>query len=174
MTRISQICGIAAFACFSTAASADVVIRFQESAPRDRFIIENVGACARGPMEIIIDMSGTAGGLYFDTTGAGAGVEVFQPFRKAEGSLELLSGDVLDGDTELRLRVVDLPASERAAFTIDVDDRLANSDMRQTMISGAEIAGGEIYAARLGGATVSAKFDESSTAVLKLGDCPSS
>ena len=61
-------------------AAADIAVRFVESAPKDRFIIENLGDCALTAAGLTLDMAGSAGGLIFDVTGSGAGVEVFQPF----------------------------------------------------------------------------------------------
>ena len=65
----------------SAPVQADIVVNFVESAPKDRFVIENTGECEFENLVVEIDLSGSAGGLIFDTTATGAGVEVFQPFE---------------------------------------------------------------------------------------------
>lgn len=125
-------------------ARADIEVRFTESAPKDRFTITNVADCALGASDITIDLAGSAAGLIFDTTGAGAGVEVFQPFELAAGG-DYVTGTTatLDGDTEITLNLAELPPGAAVAFTIDVDDT-AGSDLGQIRVSGGEIAGASV------------------------------
>ncbi|MEM7525143.1 MAG: aggregation factor core, partial [Pseudomonadota bacterium] len=66
----------ALLALFSgSAAIADVTISFEESAPKDRFVLSHDGACSLGPLDVVIDLGGSAGRLIFDPTATGAGVE---------------------------------------------------------------------------------------------------
>ena len=65
----------------STPAAADIVVRFDEGAPKDSFTITNADNCALPLTAITIDLAGSAAGLIFDVTGSGAGVSVFQPFQ---------------------------------------------------------------------------------------------
>ena len=75
-------------------AAADIRVDFIEGAPKDRFEIANTATCALGAVEVVIDLSGSAGALVFDTEEAGQGVEVFQPFALVDGAdLGLLLGD---------------------------------------------------------------------------------
>ena len=74
-----------------SAAQANVEIKFTESAPKDRFVIENTSKCDLNNMTLEIDLSQSAGRLIFDTTATGAGVEVFQPFEVTEGASLLTS-----------------------------------------------------------------------------------
>lgn len=66
-------------------ALADVQVRFDEGAPKDRFTVTNIGGCALGPTAVTIDLEGSPYGLIFDVTDRGAGVEVFQPFEVSTG-----------------------------------------------------------------------------------------
>ena len=100
---------------FTVAAHAALEVRFTESAPRDRFTVQNVGTCASGPFELTIDLSKSAAGLIFDTTAQGAGVEVYQPFNASSGQVTLTSGSVVsDGDESLSVKVSGLAPGAKA------------------------------------------------------------
>ncbi|MGO4909337.1 aggregation factor core [Pseudorhodobacter sp. W20_MBD10_FR17] len=102
---------------------ADVRVQFLEGAPKDRFIITNEGTCDIGPAKLIIDFAASNAGLIFDVTGAGAGVEVFQPFEVTEGADLLASLPVIsDGDQTATLSMNGFGTGQKIAFTIDVDD----------------------------------------------------
>jgi hypothetical protein len=129
----------ATIAVFAGPAAADVLVRFDESAPKDRFTIRNESNCQLSNAVLTLNLGASAAGLIFDVTGAGAGVEVFQPLELVSGS-EFLEAvpEVKDGDSSVVLPVATLAPGAEIAFTIDVDDTLGT---RATMISGAEIAG---------------------------------
>lgn len=166
MIRLAALLAILAQPAF-----ADISAKFVESAPKDSFTFVNTSACATGPIDLTVDLSGSAAGLIFDTTGNGAGVEVFQPFELVAGGAELKSVEaVTDGDTSVKLRLKDLPAGGKIAFTIDVDDTLAASSNGQIMVSGGEIAGASV-SMTVGGDTTRATFDNRGNATLALKDC---
>ncbi len=123
----------------ATPALSDVVVAFDEGAPKDRFTITNTGTCPLGAVTLVLDFEDSAAGLIFDVTGSGAGVSVFQPLELVTGA-ELLASipDVRDGDTMLELPITALAPGARIAFTIDVDDTAGTSE---TMVSGGEMAG---------------------------------
>jgi len=75
----------AAVMCVAIPALADVTVRFEESAPKDRFTITNDGPCPMGEVAVVIDLGASAAGLIFDVTGTGAGVSVFQPMELVRG-----------------------------------------------------------------------------------------
>lgn len=155
------------------AASAAIIVNFDEGAPKDRFSIENTGGCDLGALMLRIDLSETAGGLYFDTTDAGVGVEVFQPLEITSGSEMLTSTpEITDGDTDVTLAMRGLKRDQTLAFTIDVDDTLRHSALGQTQVTGAEIAGGTVIA-EIDGARTLAVFDNTSTARISIADCTS-
>ena len=153
-----------AFIALATTVQADIVVRFVESAPKDRFVIENTGTCATGPAQITIDLKPAPVGLIFDTTAAGAGVEVFQPFEVALGA-EMLDGAVLptDGDTAVTLDLNNLGPRSTFAFTVDVDDTGERSELGQIRVSDAEIAGAQVM---VNGTT--AAFDGTATATVPM------
>lgn len=127
---------------FSTPAVADVVVRFDEGAPKDRFTITNAGNCALPPSSVTIDLTASAAGLIFDVTGSGAGVSVFQPFQLVSGR-EYVSAlpQVKDGDRVVSLKLKGLGTNQRVAFSIDVDD---TAGANETIVSGAEIMGATV------------------------------
>ena len=47
----------------ATSAAADVTVTFRDGAPKDRFTITNVAACATGPFDLTIDLAGSPSNL---------------------------------------------------------------------------------------------------------------
>lgn len=157
----------------ASAAAADVSVQFLEGAPKDRFRIMNLSLCDTGPIDVTIDLSGSAAGLIFDTTAQGGGVQVFQPFELVEGGEQVAGfSAVSDGQVEIVLSLSDLPGLGAVAFTIDVDDTLAASSNGQSRVSDSEIAGATIRISRAAG-TLEAKFDGSAQAAVALQNCTS-
>ena len=128
-----------------TAAVADVTVRFQEGAPKDKFIISS--DCTVANVDLTIDLRGSAGALIFDVTASGAGVEVFQPVEVQAGRVAM--GPVVDGDQVLSLQVAAVPTGSDVIVSADLDDVLADSALGQIRVSGRE----------LDGATVSISYD---------------
>lgn len=123
-------------------AVADVEVSFREGAPKDRFEIVNTSTCALANAELVIDLDGSAGGLIFDVTATGAGVEVFQPFELVSGE-EFLTAqpEVKDGDRRLALSIGSLPAGAKIGFTIDVDDTAKG---REITVTDSELSGAKV------------------------------
>ncbi|MDB2407531.1 aggregation factor core [Jannaschia sp.] len=145
----------------ATPAAADVVVTFDEGAPKDRFTIALEGDCALQSETVVIDLAPAPAGLIFDVTGSGAGIEVFQPFELATGQLARMP-EVRDGDRAVSLEVT-LAPSEAVAFTIDVDDTVS---ARGITVSGAEIAGAVV---RVGAAE--GRFGEDAVARVEMAAC---
>ena len=125
-----------------TTASATLSVTFTEGAPKDRFRIENTGTCAITTSTLRLDLSASQGGLIFDVTGAGQGVEVYQPFELVEGEEALRSlPTVRDGQKAIDLEIATLAPGQAIAFTIDVDDTIGQ---REITVTGAEIAGAQV------------------------------
>lgn len=165
MPRLSVALVAPAFLAFATPASADLSVAFVEGAPKDRFRIVNTGACAVGPGSLQIDLGDAVGGLIFDVTGNGAGVEVFQPFEVSSGGAALTAlPRVVDGDQRIDLALAVLPAGAELSFTIDVDD---TAGTRAITVSGSEMAGAVV---RFDGA--SGAFDGRARAVVSTPACP--
>ncbi len=132
----------AALVAAAPTARADIVGRFTESAPTDRFEIVNESGCALGRATLTIDVATAPAGLYFDVTEGGAGVQVFQPLRIVAGAgLVVSSEPVRDGDRAIVLTVRALAPGARVAVTIDVDDEAAAGPRGPTQIGGSEIVG---------------------------------
>lgn len=149
-------------------AFADIVVEFDEGAPKDRFTIVNAGDCPLNDVTVTIDLGASASGLIFDVTASGAGVQVFQP-------LELVSGrDMLgevprigDGDNSIALPVASFAPGAEIAFTIDVDDTVGT---REITVSGAEIEGAKATVVQ-GAETTEATFGADAIARLRLDGC---
>ena len=143
-TRLSASFLITLLFGLSHQALASLDIRFVESAPKDWFSVTNGSDCTLESLTLTIDLSASAGKLIFDTTAAGAGVEVFQPFELRDGEVQLVSGaTVNDGERTLSVMITNLEPGLSASFTIDVDDTLPQSELGMIRVSGAEIAGGQ-------------------------------
>ena len=153
-------------------AQTTLEVRFIESAPKDSFVISNLGECNLNEFVLTIDLTDSTGKLIFDTTETGAGVEVFQPFEVVKGNIELASSDfVNDGDTVLNLKITELNADSSSSFTIDLDDTLVNSTLGMIRVTGSEIANATITVNTQNEESFSAIFNDKSTATLPLTEC---
>lgn len=165
MTRVSL---VAALALIATPALADIRVDFREGAPKDRFTLTNVGACALDGVEVTIDLTGSQGKLIFDVTGSGAGVEVFQPFEVVSGAEYLVDlPQVEDGQTQVTLRLSSLAAGAKLIATTDLDDTIG---AREITVAGSEFDGTRILVESAGG-SAEAAFDGTVSAVAKLNGC---
>mgnify|MGYP006174835655 CR=1 FL=1 len=153
-----------ALTCAAASAAADIGVRFIEGAPKDRFEITNLGKCALVATDVVIDLRGSAAGLVFDVTGAGAGVEVFQPFELVSGADALASPSrVADGDRQITLSVRRLAPAGRIAFTIDVDDTVGP---RGITVSDSEIEGAVVRVSAAGAGSTG-RFSRQGEALVK-------
>ena len=162
-TLLAIALGLAALPAF-----ASIGVSFTESAPKDRFEITNLATCDVVATDVVIDLGASAAGLIFDVTGAGAGVEVFQPFELVAGADALAAvPKVADGDTQVVLSIRRLAPGKRIAFTIDVDDTIGP---RGIMVSGSEIQGAVVRVAAAGTST-SGRFSSQGKAVVQTPPC---
>lgn len=155
--------------CLCSHATADITIDFQESAPRDRFVIVSE-SCAAGPVEITIDLSPSAGALIFDVTAEGAGVEVFQPVEVQSGGAQ--ASPVVDGDQLLTLTIPSLAAAAPVIISADLDDVLVDSQLGQIRVTGSELDGAVVVLG-MGGQTATATFADGSNSVSFPNACMS-
>jgi hypothetical protein len=152
----------------STPVSADLVAKFDEGAPKDRFTFVNAGECTLENAVIRLDLSGSKAGLIFDTTSKGAGVEVYQPLEFVSGIASLSTlPRVGDGDTLIELNLVELKPNQPLSFTIDVDDTMGG---REITVSDSEISGATVQVLK-GTFSASTVFKSESEAILRLDDC---
>lgn len=159
------------FLICTSAAQADVSVRFIEGAPKDRFVVENTGTCDLRDFDLELRLDGSAAGLIFDTTASGAGVEVFQPLDIVEGRMFLGNfAGPNDGDARFLMPFVHLPPGGRLAFTIDVDDTLAASASGQIIVRGGEISGATVVL-KDDGTQRSGAFSDRAVALVKLPGC---
>lgn len=150
---------------------ASVTVKFLEGAPKDRFIVTNTGQCSLKAIQVDIDLTNTTGGLIFDTTASGAGVEVFQIFEVTSGDIKLNGkASVNDGDKMLSIFISSIQPKASASFTIDVDDTMPNSERGMIIISGTEIEGGVVTVTQ-GSLTSFGTFNRNSKATVNIASC---
>ena len=154
---------LALLTALPSAAIADLTVSFRDGAPKDRFTLSYDGACALDRLDVQIDLGTAPAGLIFDTTGAGSGVEVFQPLEWVAGTAR--ASQVTDGDTVLSVSLDGVEPGASWAFTTDIDD---TTSARQITVDGSEMAGAMLRAE--GQAAV---FDGSGAATVKLQNCVS-
>ncbi|MBU2980453.1 aggregation factor core protein MAFp3, isoform C [Lentibacter algarum] len=147
---------------------ADVKVAFIEGAPKDKFLVTNIGACDLPAAKVTIDLSKSASGLVFDVTDTGPGVEVFQPFQIVSGQhLVSRATDVFDGDRSVTLELDSLPMGQAVSFTIDVDDTNGSREIT--------VADDEIVGATVGVITQNGQFTDvfvsNSEAVVRIPGC---
>ena len=157
---------------FPLLGTANVDIKFQESAPKDRFTITNTSDCTLQNLLVTFDLTKTAGQLIFDTTADGEGVEVFQPFESRSNKMTLSQqAAVRDGQRSLTVDISELPPVSSVSFTIDVDDTLPQSELGMIRVAGSEMVGAIVSIDLEGAEGMSAVFDATSTASIPLSTC---
>lgn len=161
-----RICTALALSVVAFPAFADISVRFQESAPKDRFIIQS--DCAVSEIDMTIDLSGSAGSLIFDVTADGAGVEVFQPVEVQSGAAQMQP--VVDGDQTLTLRIPAIPVESGVTISADLDDVLTNSSLGQIRVAGSELSGATITIL-IDGQRETATFEGGNTQVAFSHNC---
>lgn len=158
------------------AMAPDLVVSFTEASPEDRFVIENTSACQLSIQSVTIDLAGSAGRMVFDTEPGGAGYNVYQPFAARDGLARLArASTVSDGDTQLTLDFSVFEPGALFAFTIDTDDRLAQSIFGPGVIDGSELAGATVTVIAMLPAgltrTDTAAFGTGGRAEIFIGQC---
>jgi hypothetical protein len=171
MPKLLLACTTPLLLLVSSISQANIEVSFVDGAPKDRFVLNNIGECAMQNITANIDLSNSTGKLIFDTTATGAGVEVFQPFESSDGNIKLVNGNpVQDGETTLLLNIATLKANSSTRFTIDVDDTLKQSELGNIRVSGSEIENATIQIRSMG-RTSEATFDKNGRALLAFTDC---
>ena len=160
------------FAVIALPVRADLLIQFEEDAPKDRFIITNASACELAAAILELDLRGSQSGLIFDTTQGGAGENVAQPLEVADGGAFVLSTpSVSDGAQSFQLELKSFKRGAAILLTVDVDDSVPSGPMGVQMISGSEIAGSAAEMRFPGGDRARAMFDDRGELKLSLPAC---
>lgn len=152
-------------------AAAEVLVSFRDGAPVDRFTIEHAGSCDLGEATIVIDLTESAGGLIFDVTAQGAGVNVSQPLSVAAGASIIDDiTPVSDGDRRLEINVTALAVGARIELTVDLDDTRTTAGYGATRVSGPEMSGARA-ALVIRGREIDARFDATGAARIPASGC---
>ncbi len=178
------ICAIAAASSPASATNlntcdASLESSFRESAPRDIFTFYNFSAGNWAITSISIDLKNSAGKLIFDTEDGGGGIEVFQSYRTESGDAALAGvTEPEDGGTNMQIDFASFSAGQSHQFSIDVDDTLARSELRQIRVTGSELNGAALQVTFTNGDTpnaeplvLSGSYDQTNKAVVKQTDC---
>lgn len=148
-------------------AIADITVRFIESAPKDRFVISS-DTCPLNSVDVLIDLNQSAGGLIFDVTPDGAGVEVFQPVEIESSGVT--AQPVVDGDQQLSFVISNLQAGNDIVISADLDDVLDNSRLGQIRVAGSELDGA-IVRMIIDGQSKAAVFSEGKNSTVLSHSC---
>jgi len=106
-------------------------------------------------------------------TGAGAGVEVFQPLDVVDQNpLVLAISEISDGDQTLDIGLDEMTPGAKIRVTFDMDDTLTNSSLGQIRVSRSEIEGASAMT-NLAIDTPSAQFDAEGVVVIPQPACVS-
>lgn len=153
---------VTAFLATASMVQADgLFVQFADGAPKDTLTLRNDG-CALTDATLVIDLRGTAAGLIFDVTAAGAGVDVFQPIQTTKGKVVI--SPVADGGQVLHLFIPSFASGETIRLTADLDDTAPG---RQITVTGAEMAGATVSVAN-DSLMATAPFDANASANLTL------
>jgi hypothetical protein len=155
------------FAFVSQSAIADITVRFVESAPKDRFVISS-DTCPLNEVDVLIDLTQSAGGLIFDVTPDGAGVEVFQPVEVQNDGVAVMP--VVDGDQHLSFVIGHLSAGDDIVISADLDDVLTNSSLGQIRVAGSELDGAAVKMT-IAGESQTAVFVDGANTVIVAHSC---
>jgi len=146
----------------STANAQDLVVQFTDGAPKDSITLQNQG-CSLSNAMVVLNLDGSQGGLVFDTTPGGAGVEVFQPVEITSGYAAL--SPVSDGDKRLQIFVQSLTKGETLGLTADLDDTAGGAG--EITVNGSEMHGASVQIA-LKDRVITGTFDATGQAKLPL------
>lgn len=162
---------LAVSSLFASSSLADVHVSFIEGAPKDKFVVTNIGTCDLPTTKIRIDFSGSSSGLIFDVASSGPGVEVFQPFQIVLGK-HLVSGasTVSDGDKSVMMDFDSFCMVQSVGFTIDVDD---TTGTREVTVLDSELLGPTVEVTTKN-EEFSATFASKSEVLVRIPDCASS
>ena len=157
------------------ACGPEVVIQFIDSSP-DLFIIENKSQEPWTLLSLEFRAANSHGRVVFDTDFGGAGSSEPQQFETLEGEVGLMKAPVVaDGAEELSLHFTNFVAGRKFVYTIDLDDRLPQSEMGQAYVTGDEIAGAEVTGLlthpRIGEAKAHGTFGSDGKAHLRGAAC---
>lgn len=165
---IAALAGFFFASALTIPARADLEVRFDEGAPKDRFTFQNVGTCPITDASLSLDLSGSEAGLIFDVTAAGAGVEVFQPLEFVSGAGALTSmPTVKDGDNMIIMDLSSLEPGDAIAFTIDVDDTMGG---REITVANSELVGAVVRLSHAGSVS-SHTFTQSAQGTIPFEGC---
>lgn len=146
----------------SSAAAQDLTVQFTDGAPKDKITLVNTG-CDLSNAMVVLNLHGSQGGLVFDTTPGGAGVEVFQPVEITSGYAAL--SPVKDGDEKLQIFVQSLMEGDTLGLTADLDDTAGGAG--EITVNGSEMAGASVQIA-LNDRVITGTFDASGQAKIPL------
>lgn len=169
----SRTLAVAAMLIITTvAASADLLVRFEEAAPKDRFVFSNNTECTFGRGVLVIELARSPRGLLFDTVEGGAGENVAQPLEVAVADhLAVVTAPVADGARSAKVAFDGIPPEGRLVITVDVDDSDRSGPMGPQMISNSEMEGARIRVVLHGSMARDAAFNAQGEARIAAPDC---
>ena len=111
----------AAFFLYVHSASAEIMISFEESAPKDSFFVSNRSSCEITVGSITFDLSSATSELLFDTEQYGPGENVAQPFEiELSKKASATSLPMPDGASSAEIRFSDFSPDGEIVVTVDI------------------------------------------------------
>ena len=153
-------------------ANADLLVRFEEAAPKDRFVVTNDTGCTFARGVLVISLEPSPRGLLFDTVRGGAGENVAQPLEIAVAeNVDVVTAPVVDGAHSAKVAFNGFPPEGRLVITVDVDDSDRSGPLGVQMISNSEMAGALVRVVLEGGVAGAAVFNAEGEARVAAPGC---
>ena len=164
----------AAMLCTMVSLSAvhagEITVRFEEDAPKDRFVISNSSYCSLDNVDLELNLVGSGGRLVFDT--APEGDRIYQSTRVDVKNSSILDLPVIDeGQTALLLSFATIGSQGQAVIEVDVDDLTNAMNDEEVTLTSEAIAGTMISLVDLKGAKMVSQFNENAEAVIEGVTC---
>ena len=143
-------------------AAQDLIVQFDGGVPKDHISFE-ASDCNLSNAIVLLDLTGSAGGLSFDATPMDSDAKTPQPVEITSGYGAL--SNVRDGDMRLQILVHMLPPGEALKLSANLGDTPGQETTGAG--AGSEISGASIRVA-LSDRVVKGTFDMAGTATISL------
>ncbi len=124
-----------------------LLVEFYESSDGDLFEVTNKSEAPWSVKTLTLILSGSSGRLIFDTASGGPGASMPAPLNVVSGDVGFAgASQVDDGGEVVALTFSAFLPGRMFLFSVDVDDRLADSGYGQADVSDGEMEGASVHA----------------------------
>ena len=153
---------IALFLLATPVAAQDLIVQFAGGAPKDHISFHSSG-CNLSNAVVLLDLTGSAGGLTFDGAAGSEAAKSTQPIEITSGYGAL--SPVRNGDKRVQILVHTLPPGEALNLAATLGDTAGQTS--DVSVTGSEMAGASIRVA-LSDRVLKGTFDTAGTAKIAL------